>query len=60
MKKLTQEALIGQEWLGWKKKEKEEENWSNLVFQLIMELILGNDLECSEGTSSIFSEGEVS
>ena len=37
-----------------KGEEKEsEENWSNQAFRSIMEQLLGKDLECSEGTSSI-------
>ena len=37
-----------------KKEEKAcEENLENLAFQPIMEQLLGKDLECSEGTSSI-------
>ena len=36
-----------------RKKEKEEENWGNLAFRPIMELLIGKGLESSEGTSSI-------
>ena len=36
-----------------RKKEKEEENRANWDFRSIMELLDGNGLEHSEGTSSI-------
>ena len=41
-----------------KKEEKEEENRSNQAFRLIMEGLLGKNLERSEDTSSI-AHGEV-
>ena len=36
-----------------KKERKEKENWGNQAFGPIMELLLGKDLEHSEGANSI-------